>query len=129
MLDVNIAAVESTINALEVHGLDPYPDQGLDGFQRYVALAILARNIQQLGVRLKKKKVPVATRRKKSRLTTTVAAASCYPSGRFKGTAVSTKAGAGRFGRVEPKNPLTHIGPAGKQRILFLPFGRMLQNR
>ena len=48
------AAVESAINALEVHGLDRCPDQGLDGFKHYVALAILARNIQQLGARLKK---------------------------------------------------------------------------
>ena len=59
------AAVESAINALEVHGLDRCPDHGLDGFQCYVALAILARNIQQLGAHLKKKKGPVATRRRK----------------------------------------------------------------
>ena len=59
------AAVESAINALEVHGLDRCPDQGIDGFKRYVALAILARNIQQLGARLKKEKAPVATRRRK----------------------------------------------------------------
>tara|TARA_Y100000815_G_scaffold241500_1_gene237784 strand:+ start:1397 stop:2896 length:1500 start_codon:yes stop_codon:yes gene_type:complete len=56
------AAVESAINALEVHGLDRCPDHGLDGFKRYVALAVLARNLQQLGARLKKKKVRVATR-------------------------------------------------------------------
>jgi hypothetical protein len=43
-------AVESAINALEVHGLDRCPDHGIDGFKRYVALAILARNIQLLGV-------------------------------------------------------------------------------
>ena len=59
------AAVESAINALEIHGLDRCPDRGIDGFKRYVALAILARNIQQLGVHLKKKKVRVATRRRK----------------------------------------------------------------
>ena len=59
------AAVESAINALEVHGLDRCPDHGIDGFKRYVALAILARNIQQLGARLKKKKNPVVTRRRK----------------------------------------------------------------
>ena len=59
------AAVESAINALEVHGLDRCPDHGIDGFERYVALAVLARNIQLLGVHLKKKKVPVATRRRK----------------------------------------------------------------
>lgn len=43
------AAVESAINALEVHGLDRCLDHGLDGFRRYVALAVVARNIQQLG--------------------------------------------------------------------------------
>lgn len=59
------AAVESAINALEIHGLDRCPDQGIDGFTRYVALAVLARNIQRLGVRLKQKKVSVAKRRRK----------------------------------------------------------------
>ncbi len=49
------SAVESAINALEVHGLDRCPDHGLHGFKRYVALAVLARNIQQLGVKLRKK--------------------------------------------------------------------------
>ena len=48
------AAVESAINALEVHGLDRCLDHGLDGFRRYVALAVVARNIQQLGAWLQK---------------------------------------------------------------------------
>ncbi len=39
------SAVESGINALEVHGLDQCPDHGLKGFNRYVGLAIVARNI------------------------------------------------------------------------------------
>lgn len=43
------AAVESAINALEVHGLDRCLDHGLAGFRRYVALAVVARNIQLLG--------------------------------------------------------------------------------
>jgi hypothetical protein len=43
------AAVESAINALEVHGLDRCLDQGLAGFRRYVALAVVARNVQLLG--------------------------------------------------------------------------------
>ena len=42
-------AVESAINALENHGLDRCLDHGIEGFRRYVALAIVARNIQQLG--------------------------------------------------------------------------------
>ncbi len=44
------SAVESAINALEAHGLDQCPDHGIDGFKRYVSLAVLARNIQRLGV-------------------------------------------------------------------------------
>jgi hypothetical protein len=43
------SAVESAINALEVHGLDTCPDHGIDGFERYVGLAVLSRNLQQLG--------------------------------------------------------------------------------
>jgi transposase, IS5 family len=47
-------AVESAINALENHGLDYCPDHGIKGFKRYVALAVLARNIQKLGAELQK---------------------------------------------------------------------------
>jgi len=47
------SAVESAINALEVHGLDCCPDHGIDGFKRYVALAVVARNIQRLGAVLR----------------------------------------------------------------------------
>lgn len=43
------SAVESGINALEVHGLDRCPDRGLDHFKRYVALAVVGRNLQKLG--------------------------------------------------------------------------------
>jgi transposase, IS5 family len=43
------SAVESAINALGVHGLDMCPDHGIDGFQRYVALAVVARNIHRIG--------------------------------------------------------------------------------
>jgi hypothetical protein len=43
------SAVESAINGLEVHGLDVCPDHGIDGFKRYVALAVLARNSHRIG--------------------------------------------------------------------------------
>jgi hypothetical protein len=43
------SSVESSINALENHGLDRCLDHGLAGFKRYVALAVVARNIQILG--------------------------------------------------------------------------------
>lgn len=49
------SAVESAINALEVHGLDKCPDHGVDGFERYVGLAVLSRNIQKLGAEIQKK--------------------------------------------------------------------------
>lgn len=42
-------AVESGIHALENHGLDRCPDSGSSGFERYVALAVVGRNIQILG--------------------------------------------------------------------------------
>jgi transposase, IS5 family len=43
------AAVESAINALECHGLDRCLDHGITGFKRYVALAVLARNLLRVG--------------------------------------------------------------------------------
>ena len=49
------SAVESGINALEVHGLDRCLDHGINGFKRYIAMAIVARNIQKLGAELQKK--------------------------------------------------------------------------
>lgn len=49
------SAVESAINALEVHGLDKCPDHGLDGLKRYTALGVLGRNIQKLGAEVQKK--------------------------------------------------------------------------
>jgi hypothetical protein len=32
-----------------VHGLDRCPDRGIEGFKRYVALAVVARNIHRIG--------------------------------------------------------------------------------
>lgn len=58
------AAVESAINALGVHGLDKCPDHGIDGFKRYVALAIVARNIQRLGAVLREQEQQAADRRR-----------------------------------------------------------------
>jgi hypothetical protein len=42
------SAVESAIDALEVHGRDKCPDHGMVGFKRYVALAIVARNNRRI---------------------------------------------------------------------------------
>ena len=49
------AAVESAINALEVHGLGKCFDHGIDGLRRYTALGVLARNIHRIGDILHKK--------------------------------------------------------------------------
>ena len=43
------SAVESAINGLEVHGLDKCLDHGIDGFKRYVAFAVVTRNIHRIG--------------------------------------------------------------------------------
>ncbi|MDX2507200.1 MAG: hypothetical protein QNL62_22370 [Gammaproteobacteria bacterium] len=43
------SAVESAINGLEQDGLDVCPDHGVNGFKRYVGLAVLSRNIKRLG--------------------------------------------------------------------------------
>jgi hypothetical protein len=59
------AAVESAINALEVHGLDRCPDHGINGFKRYVALSIVARNIQIIGALLQKHEREQLERRRK----------------------------------------------------------------
>jgi hypothetical protein len=58
------SAVESGINALEVHGLDRCLDHGISGFKRYVALAVVARNIQKLGAELQKKRQQQEKRRR-----------------------------------------------------------------
>ncbi|MEA1868459.1 MAG: hypothetical protein U9N19_10255, partial [Thermodesulfobacteriota bacterium] len=50
------SAVESSINDLENHGLDCL-DHGIDDFKRYVALAVVARNIQIIGHILQQKEI------------------------------------------------------------------------
>lgn len=59
------SAVESAINALEVHGLDICPDHGIIGFKRYVALAIVARNIHRIGDILTKREQKAEERKRK----------------------------------------------------------------
>ena len=58
------SAVESSINALENHGLDRCLDHDLYGFKRYVAVSVLARNIQILGHLLQQKELKRSRRRK-----------------------------------------------------------------
>ena len=63
-------AVESSIAALENHGLDRCRDHGIDGFKRYVGLSIVARNIQILGniCQQKDRELQEKTGKKRSRL-------------------------------------------------------------
>ncbi len=48
------SGVESAINGLEHGGLDVCPDHGINGFKRYVSLAVLSRNIKRLGTIIRK---------------------------------------------------------------------------
>ena len=57
------SAVESGINALENHGLDRCPDHAIRGFKRYVALAVLGRNLQKLGDIIQQKKFKIERKR------------------------------------------------------------------
>ncbi len=58
------SGVESAINALEVHGLDKCPDHGIKGFRRYVAMAVVARNIQRLGSVLRQQEKEAAQKKR-----------------------------------------------------------------
>ena len=60
------SAVESSINGLEKGGLDRCPDHGINGFKRYVALAVLARNIQTIGNMVQQKELKRQKRLKKA---------------------------------------------------------------
>ena len=59
------SAVESAINGLEVHGLDRCLDHGLDGFKRYVALAVVAQNIYRIGAIIRKLEIKRANRKQR----------------------------------------------------------------
>ena len=58
------SAVESAINALEVHGLDVCRDHSIHGVKRYVALAVVTRNIHRIGDILHKQEQIKINRRK-----------------------------------------------------------------
>ena len=57
-------AVESAINALENHGLDRCFDHGVDGFDRYISIAVVARNMQLLGHILQQQRLEVLRKEK-----------------------------------------------------------------
>ncbi len=65
------SAVEACINNLEVRGLDRCLSFGRDGFERHVALAIVATNVHRIGLLLQRKEKARLSRaelRKKQRL-------------------------------------------------------------
>ncbi|MBU0463526.1 MAG: ISNCY family transposase [Proteobacteria bacterium] len=51
------SAVESSISALQNHGLVKCPDHGISGFKRYVSMGMLARNLQILGHAIQQKEL------------------------------------------------------------------------
>ncbi|MDB4304027.1 ISNCY family transposase, partial [Desulfosarcina sp.] len=61
------SSVESSISALENHGLDRCRDHGLEGFKRYVELGIIARNIQIIGHALQQKELKKEQRQRKKK--------------------------------------------------------------
>jgi hypothetical protein len=60
------SSVESSINALLHSGLDLCRDHGIDGFKRYVALGVFARNIKILGSMILSKKQEEAKKKKET---------------------------------------------------------------
>lgn len=58
------SAVESAIHGLESGGLGRCPDSGIDGFKRYVALGVVARNLHRLGAVLREQEQEKARRKR-----------------------------------------------------------------
>ncbi len=69
------SAVESAINALEVHGLDRCRDRGLIKFKQYVSLAIVGRNLQKIGAYFQEKELQKLQREEKRKRQRRLAAA------------------------------------------------------
>lgn len=63
------SAVESAINCLEHHGLDRCLDNGIDGFKRYVALAIAGKNLHRIGAIIRAQERKIEHREKVKLLT------------------------------------------------------------
>lgn len=60
-------AIESAINALQVHGLDRCPDHGIDAFKRYTALGIVGRNLIKIGAILQQQALQAIQQEKRRR--------------------------------------------------------------
>ena len=61
-------AVESAINNLEHRGLERVRSHGAGGFERTVALAVVAANLHRIGLLLQRREREILRRRKKARL-------------------------------------------------------------
>ena len=61
-------AVESAINNLEHRGLERIRSHGADGFERTVALSVLAANLHRIGLLLQRRERERIRRQKKVRL-------------------------------------------------------------
>ena len=61
-------AVESAINNLEHRGLERVRSNGAGGFERTVALAVVAANLHRIGLLLQRREREILRRRKKARL-------------------------------------------------------------
>ena len=59
------SCIESAINAMKNHGLDRCLDHGIVGFKRYVALAVVARNIQIFGNYLQQQELKKLVKKEK----------------------------------------------------------------
>jgi transposase, IS5 family len=59
------SVVESSVNALENHGFDICRDHGIEGFKRYVALGVVARNLQIIGHMIQQKELKKKRRAEK----------------------------------------------------------------
>ena len=61
-------AVESAINNLEHRGLERVHSHGAGGFERIVALAVVAANLHRIGQLLQRQEREILRRRKQARL-------------------------------------------------------------
>ncbi len=61
------SGVEACINNLEVRGLNRCLSYGRDGFERHVALSIVATNLHRIGLLLQRKELALLQRNERRR--------------------------------------------------------------
>ena len=65
LVETLINRAQISIKTLEFYGIDRFLDHGIDGFKRYVSLAVLARNLQVLGAKIRNQELEKIKRLKK----------------------------------------------------------------